>query len=47
MMKRVDLVAENLLKDIINDYTSKRAKVLRNNPFIRPAQLREEIYGKD
>ena len=36
-----------VVEDIINDYTSKRAKVLRNNPFIRPAQLREEIYGKD
>ena len=36
-----------VVEDIINDYTSKRAQVLRANPFMRAAQLREEIYGKD
>ena len=36
-----------VVEDIINDYTDKRATVLRNNPFMRAAELREELYGKD
>jgi hypothetical protein len=36
-----------VIEEIINEYSIKSVLAQKNNPFIRPAQMAKEIYGKD
>jgi len=39
--------AAHVVEDIINEYTIKRNEAFKNNPFLRAASIREELYGKE